>query len=178
MCVPLAEKGVSWPFFFFWPCCLSPSLGGSVCFGGLFYLWWRLPPRLVSLGGPLLGPTAVSCRLHGGGGGGGVSGVMRRAIPSPGPLWRGLRIFCLAPPIAGVSPFLCHELSLVVVLSFPPVLRALLRSFRVSSPSRVVRPPSGGPCGVSSPSSFFVIRIAPFDYSPLACQDGFFSLWP
>ena len=28
----------SW-FFFFWPCCLSPSPGGSVCFGGLFYTW-------------------------------------------------------------------------------------------------------------------------------------------
>ena len=67
---------------------------------------------------------------------------MRRAIPSPGPLWRGLRIFCLAPPLAGVSPFLHYVLSLVVVISFHPVLRALLRSFRVSYPSRAVRPPS------------------------------------
>ena len=75
----------SWPFFFFWPCCLSPSPGGSVCFGGLFYTWclsrdspvllgspWRLPPRLVSLGGPLLGPPAISSWLHG-------VGVVRRA---------------------------------------------------------------------------------------------------
>ena len=66
---------------------------------------------------------------------------MRRAIPSPGPLWRGLRIFCLAPPLTGVSPFLHQELSLVVVISFHPVLRALLHSFRVSSPSRAVRSP-------------------------------------
>ena len=48
----------------------------------------------------------------------------------------------LAPPLAGVSPFLHQELSLDVVISFHPVLRALLRSFRVSSPSRAVRPPS------------------------------------
>ena len=135
MCPSSRRWSGSWPFFFFWPCCLSPSPCRSVCFGWLFYLWWRLPPRLVSLGGPLLGPTAVSSRLHG-------VGVVRRAIPSPGPLWRGLRIFCLAPPLAGVSPFLHHEVSLVVVISFHPVLRALLRSFRVSSPSRVVRPPS------------------------------------
>ena len=47
----------------------------------------------------------------------------------------------LAPPLAGVSLFLHQELSLDVI-SFHPVLRALLRSFRVSSPSRVVRPPS------------------------------------
>ena len=67
---------------------------------------------------------------------------MRRAIPSPGPLWRGLRVVCLAPPLAGISLFLHHELSLVVVISFHPVLRALLRSFRVSSPSRAVHPPS------------------------------------
>ena len=138
LCPSSRRRSGSWPFFFFWPCCLSPSFGGSVCFGGLFYLWWRLPPRLVSLGGPLLGPTAISSGLHGGGGG----GVVRWAIPSPGPLWRGLRIFCLAPPLEGVSPFLLHELSLVVVISFHPVLRALLRSFRVSSPSRAVRPPS------------------------------------
>ena len=83
-----------------------------------------------------MGPTAVSSGLHGGGGG------LRRVIPSPGPLWQGLRIFCLAPPLAGVSPFLHHELSLVVVISFHPVLRALLRSFWVSSPSWAVRPPS------------------------------------
>ena len=67
---------------------------------------------------------------------------MRRAFPSPGPLWRGSRFFCLAPPLEGVSPFLHHELLLVVVISFHPVLRALRRSFRVSSPSRAVRPPS------------------------------------
>ena len=48
----------------------------------------------------------------------------------------------LAPPLAGVLPFLHQELSLDVVISFHPVLRALLRSFRVSSPSRAVRPPS------------------------------------
>ena len=48
----------------------------------------------------------------------------------------------LSPPLAGVSPFLHQELSLDVVISFHPVLRALLRSFRVSSPSRAVRPPS------------------------------------
>ena len=48
----------------------------------------------------------------------------------------------LAPPLAGVSPFLHQELSLDVVISFHPVLLALLRSFRVSSPSRAVRPPS------------------------------------
>ena len=134
VCSSSRRRSGSWPFFF-WPCCLSPSPGGSVCFGSLFYLWWRLPPRLVLLGGPLLGPTAVSSGLHG-------VGVVRRAIPSPGPLWRGLRIFCLAPPLAGVSPFLHHELSLVVVISFHPVLRALLRFFRVSSPSQAVRPPS------------------------------------
>ena len=29
------QRSGSWPFFFFWPCCLSPSPGGSVCFGGL-----------------------------------------------------------------------------------------------------------------------------------------------
>ena len=67
---------------------------------------------------------------------------MRRAIPSPGPLWRGLRFYCLAPPLAGVLPFLHHELSLVVVISFHPILRALLRSFWVSYPSWAVRPPS------------------------------------
>ena len=54
VCIPIANEGVglghssssgpvasrqrrsgSWPFFFFWPCCLSPSPSGSVCFGGL-----------------------------------------------------------------------------------------------------------------------------------------------
>ena len=43
----------SWPFFFFWPCCLSPSPRGLVCFGSLavilftrafharvFRAWW------------------------------------------------------------------------------------------------------------------------------------------
>ena len=29
------RRSGSWPFFFFWPCCLSPSARGSVCFGGL-----------------------------------------------------------------------------------------------------------------------------------------------
>ena len=48
----------------------------------------------------------------------------------------------LAPPLAGVLPFLHQELSLDDVKSFHPVLRALLRSFRVFSPSRAVRPPS------------------------------------
>ena len=135
MCPSSRRRSGSWPFFFFWSCCFSPSPGGLVCFGGLFYLWWRLPPRLVSLGGPLLGPPAVSSVRHG------VGGVCR-AIPSPGPLWRSLRFSALAPPLAGVSPFLDPELSLDVVISFHPVLRALLRSFWVSSPSRAVRPPS------------------------------------
>ena len=48
----------------------------------------------------------------------------------------------LAPSLAGVLPFLHQELSLDVVISFHPVLRALLRSLRVSSPSRAVHPPS------------------------------------
>ena len=94
-----------------------------------------MAPRKVSLGGPLLGPPAISSVLHG------VGGV-RRAIPSPGPLRRSLRFFALAPPLAGVLPFLHQELSLDVVISFHPVLRALLHSFRVSSHSRAVRPPS------------------------------------
>ena len=47
------RRSGSWPFFFFWPCCLSPSPRGSVCFGGLavilftrafharvFRAWW------------------------------------------------------------------------------------------------------------------------------------------
>ena len=47
------RRSGSWPFFFFWPCCLSPFPGGSVCFGGLavilftwafhalvFHAWW------------------------------------------------------------------------------------------------------------------------------------------
>ena len=84
--------------------------------------------------------SGSNCRLQWATGGGG--GVMRRAIPSPGPLWRGLRIFYLAPPLAWVSPFLYHELSFVVVISFHLVFRALLRSFRVSSPSQAVHPPS------------------------------------
>ena len=29
------RRSGSCPFFFFWPCCLSPSPGGSICFGGL-----------------------------------------------------------------------------------------------------------------------------------------------
>ena len=46
------RRSGSWPFFF-WPCCLSPSPGRSVCFGGLavilfiwafralvFHAWW------------------------------------------------------------------------------------------------------------------------------------------
>ena len=46
------RRSGSWPFFF-WPCCLSPSPGGLVCFGGLavilftwafhtllFHAWW------------------------------------------------------------------------------------------------------------------------------------------
>ena len=48
----------------------------------------------------------------------------------------------LAPPLAGGSLFLHRELSLDVVISFHPVLQALLRSFRVSSPSWAVCPPS------------------------------------
>ena len=95
---------------------------------------------------------------------------MCRAIPSPGPLWRGLRIFCLAPPLAGVSPFLHHELSLVVVMSFQPVLRALLHSFQVSSPSRAVRPPPWAFAVFLRrlPSSSF----ASLHSTPLAYHDG------
>ena len=48
----------------------------------------------------------------------------------------------LASLLAGVSPFLHQELSLGVVMSFHPVLRALLRSFQVSFRSQAVRPPS------------------------------------
>ena len=70
----------------------------------------------------------------------------------------------LAPPLEGVSPFLHQGLSLDVVLSFHPVLRALLRSFRVSSPSRAVRPPSWALAvflrHISS-SSFASLRSAP-----------------
>ena len=34
--VPLSpSKSGSWTFFFYWPCRLSPSRGGSVCFGAL-----------------------------------------------------------------------------------------------------------------------------------------------
>ena len=29
------RRSGSWPFFFFWPCCLLPSPRGSVCIGGL-----------------------------------------------------------------------------------------------------------------------------------------------
>ena len=132
MCPSSRRRNGSWSFFFFWPCCLSPSPSGSVCFDGLFYLWWRLPPWLVSLGGPLLGPPAVSGGLHG-------VGVVRRAFPSPGPLWRCLRIFCFGSAARRGFAF---PPSLDVVFSFHPVLRALLRSFQVSSPSRAVRPPS------------------------------------
>ena len=140
-----------------WPCCLSPSPGGSVCFGGLFYLWWWLPPRLVLLGGPLLGLPAVSSGLH-------AVGVVRRAIPSPGPLWQSLRIFCFGSVARGVSPFLHQGLSLAVVFSFHPVLKALLRSFRVSSPSRAVYPPSWALAVFLrhlSSSSFASLRSAP-----------------
>ena len=70
----------------------------------------------------------------------------------------------LAPPLAGVSPFLRQELSLVVVISFHPVFRALPRSFRVSSPSRAVRPPSWALavflCQLPS-SSFASLRSTP-----------------
>ena len=47
------RRSGSWPFFFFWPCCLTPSPGGSVYFGGfavilftwafhalVFHAWW------------------------------------------------------------------------------------------------------------------------------------------
>ena len=70
----------------------------------------------------------------------------------------------LAPPLEGDSPFLHQGLSLVVVLSFHPVLRALLRSFRVSSPSRAVRPPSWALAVFLhhlSSSSFVSLRSAP-----------------
>ena len=157
MCPSSRRRSGCWPFFFFWPCCLSPSPGRSVSFGGLFYLWWQLPPRLVSLGGPLLGPPVISSVLHG-------VGVMHRAIPSPGPLWRSLQFSALAPPLAEVLPFLRQELSLDVVISFHPVLRALLRSFRVSSPSRAVRPPSWALTGFlrQRPSlSFASLRSTP-----------------
>ena len=164
MCPSSRRRSGSWPFFF-WSCCLSPSPGGSVCFGGLFYLWWRLPPRLVSLGGPLLGPTAVSSGLQGGGGG----GVMRRAIPSPGPLWRGLRISAWLHHSQGFR--LSSIMSYRLLLSYRFTL-----SFGPSSAPFGCLPLAGlftflGPCGVSSPSTFLIVRIAPFDY-PLACQDG------
>ena len=83
VCVPLADEGVG----------LGPSSSGPVA---------SRPPLAVrsasaallplvavaaQAGGPLLGTPAVSFVLHG------VGGV-RRAIPSPGPLWRSLRIFC------------------------------------------------------------------------------------
>ena len=29
------QRSGSWPFFFFWPCCLSPSPGELICFGGI-----------------------------------------------------------------------------------------------------------------------------------------------
>ena len=77
----------------------------------------------------------------------------------------------LAPPLAGVSPFLHQELSLDVVISFHPILQALLHSFRVSSPSRAVRPPSWA-LAVFLRQIPSRRRIAPFDSSPLACQDG------
>ena len=50
----------------------------------------------------------------------------------------------LAPPLGGVSPLMLSAVFhfRLPVISFHPVLRALLRSFRVSSPSRAVRPPS------------------------------------
>ena len=132
MCVPLADEGVGLgPSSSSGPVASRPPLAdrsasaASSTSGGGFARW----PS-----------SGSSCRLQWATMGGG--GVKRRAIPSPGPLWRGLRIFCLAPPLAGVSPFLHHELSLAVVISFHSVLRALLRSFWVSSPSRAVRPPS------------------------------------
>ena len=36
------RRSGSWLFFFFWPCCFSPSPGGSVCFGDLavFHFTW------------------------------------------------------------------------------------------------------------------------------------------
>ena len=46
------RRSGSWPFFFFWPCCLSPSPGGSVCFGGLFYTWCLYGNSPVLLGSP------------------------------------------------------------------------------------------------------------------------------
>ena len=73
----------------------------------------------------------------------------------------------LAPQLAGISLFLHQGLSLDFVISFHPVLRALLRSFRVSSPSRGVRPPSW--------ALAVFLRYLPsssFDSSPLAFQDG------
>ena len=73
----------------------------------------------------------------------------------------------LTPPLEGVSPFLHQGLSLVVVLSFHPVLRALLRSFRVSPPSRAVRRPSWA-------LALFLRHLSSssFGSSPLASPDG------
>ena len=157
VCPSSQRRSGSWPFFFLWPCCPSPSPDGSACFGGLFYLWWRLPPWLVSLGGPLLWPPAVSSGLH-------RVGVVRRAFPSPGPLWRRLRIFCFgsaarrgfAFPPSGAIAWCCLIIS--------PCPSALLCSFRVSSPSRAVRPPSWALAVFLrhlSSSSFVLLRSAP-----------------
>ena len=166
MCVPLADKGVglgpssSGPVTSRSPLAAqSASAASSTSGGGCCPGWFRQVALLwVHL------PFPVG--YMGGGG-----GIMRRAIPSPGPLWRGLRIFCLAPPLAGVSPFLHHELSPVVVISFHLVLWALLRSFRVSSPSRAIRPPSWA-------LAMFLHRLPSSSFASLcsstllACQDG------
>ena len=84
----------------------------------------------------------------------------------------------LAPPLGGVCIFSIRGYRLMLssvfhfrlpVISFHPVLQALL--FRCL-------PPAGlfalllGPCGVSSPSTFLVVRITPFVSSPLAYLDG------
>ena len=40
------QRSGSWTFFFYWPCRLSPSPGGSVCFGGLT-VWFLSPGHFM-----------------------------------------------------------------------------------------------------------------------------------
>ena len=92
----------------------------------------------------------------------------------------------LAPPLGGVSPFLHQGLSLDVVCGVPfpppchivsPCPSALLRSFRVSSPSRAVRPPSWA-------LVVFLRHLPSSSFASLHCllsarlSRWFSSLWP
>ena len=134
VCVPLADEGVglgpssSGPVASRPPLAVRSALAASSTSGGgcrpgwfrcVALFWVRLPSPVgymewVSCAGPflLLALYGEVCRFS-----------------------------ALSPPLEGVSPFLHQGLSLDVVFSFHPVLRALLRFFRVSSPSRAVRPP-------------------------------------